>query len=254
MSVGPAQLFDDLRAPAPKRLRKAVHHDDPVRGHPRVTLDRRLVVGRSQMEFPGVDLPRHPDGVEPGVGLRHRAHAHGELSEHGPGYRGTTVAAVLELSLEPTVQRPVWTTSASAARTSFRARDRRTKSSTARSTGASRLRPGRSGSNRARHRAMPRDADRHGWAGRSRGRRSPGAAIATGRRAGNVRGSCAAGCEHFERPHVPDRRAAQRGDLVRSESADSSRYAWMLRRHNPATGKAPRAVDGEAAMWTTRRC
>lgn len=120
MSVGPAQLFDDLRAPAPKRLRKAVHHDDPVRGHPRVTLDRRLVVGRSQMEFPGVDLPRHPDGVEPGVGLRHRAHAHGELSEHGPGYRGTTVAAVLELSLEPTVQRPVWTTSASAARTSFR--------------------------------------------------------------------------------------------------------------------------------------
>jgi hypothetical protein len=146
------------------------------------------------------------------------------------------------------VQRPVWTTSASAARTSFRARDRRTKSSTARSTGASRLRPGRSGSNRARHRAMPRDADRHGWAGRSRGRRSPGAAIATGRRAGNVRGSCAAGCEHFERPHVPDRRAAQRGDLVRSESADSWRYAWMLRRHNPRR-------ERRRGLWTAKqRC
>lgn len=101
MSAGPAQLFDDLRAPAPKRLRKAVHHDDPVRGHPRVTLDRRLVVGRSQMEFPGVDLPRHPDGVEPGVGLRHRAHAHRELSHD----RGIAEPRSLPSSSSPWSQR-----------------------------------------------------------------------------------------------------------------------------------------------------
>jgi hypothetical protein len=54
-----------------------------------------------------------------------------------------------------TMQRPVCTTSVSAARTSFRSRDRRTKSSTARSTGASRRRPGW-------RPTIPGSSDRHG--------------------------------------------------------------------------------------------
>jgi hypothetical protein len=95
----------------------------------------------------------------PGFGLRHRAHAHGELAEHRPGYSGTTVAALLELS-------------GAAKRCNVRSAPPRPARPGPRSG------PGIGGRSRApRARLVPAAGVRVG------GRRSPGAAIATGRRA-----------------------------------------------------------------------